>query len=165
MALSVTGRTGEVLVAESVHPEYRQMLATYLANLNCRVRDAADARRVPRPRRREEGGRRPDRRASSSQRPNFFGHLEEMRGHRRRGRARPGALVVVSFDPISLGLLKRPGDYGADIAVAEGQCLGNPLATAGRTSASWPAARSSSARCPAGSSARRPTATASAAGC
>ena len=38
MALSVTGRTGEVLVAESVHPEYRQTLATYLANLDCRVR-------------------------------------------------------------------------------------------------------------------------------
>ena len=38
MALGVTQRTGEVLVAESVHPEYRQTLATYLANLNCRVR-------------------------------------------------------------------------------------------------------------------------------
>ena len=38
MALGVTGRTGEVLVAESVHPEYRQTLATYVANLNCRVR-------------------------------------------------------------------------------------------------------------------------------
>ena len=43
MALGVTGRTGEVLVAESVHPEYRQMLATYLANLNCR--DPARCRR------------------------------------------------------------------------------------------------------------------------
>ena len=38
MALGVTGRTGEVFVAESVHPEYRQTLATYVANLNCRVR-------------------------------------------------------------------------------------------------------------------------------
>ena len=42
-----------------------------------------------------------------------------------------GALFIVSFDPISLGLLKRPGQYGADIAVAEGQCLGNPMAYGG----------------------------------
>ena len=42
-----------------------------------------------------------------------------------------GALFVVSFDPISLGLLKRPGQYGADIAVAEGQCLGNPMVYGG----------------------------------
>ena len=38
-----------------------------------------------------------------------------------------GALVVASFDPISLGLLKRPGDWGADIAVAEGHTLGTPM--------------------------------------
>ena len=40
---------------------------------------------------------------------------------------RRGAMFAAIFDPISLGLLARPGDYGADIAVAEGQCLGNPM--------------------------------------
>ena len=49
----------------------------------------------------------------------------------RASRTSAGALFVVSFDPISLGLLKRPGQYGADIAVAEGQCLGNPMSYGG----------------------------------
>src|SRR5207248_3785612 len=78
MALGVTGRTGEVLVAESVHPEYRQTLATYVANLSCRVRV------LPTP----DGFLNPDdvKAAVSdstvcvvAQSPNFFGHLEEMR--------------------------------------------------------------------------------------
>ena len=64
------------------------------------------------------------------QHPNFFGCLEEVEALAAAAHAR-GALFVVSYDPISLGLLKRPGQYGADVAVAEGQCLGNPLAYGG----------------------------------
>jgi glycine dehydrogenase subunit 1 len=125
MALGITGRTGDVLIAESVHPEYRQTLETYVANLHCRVRT------LPTP----HGYLDPDDVAKAvndqtvaviAQSPNFFGHLEEMRAIGDAAR-KSGALFVANFDPISLGLLKRPGDYGADIAIAEGQGLGNPL--------------------------------------
>jgi glycine dehydrogenase subunit 1 len=129
MALGVTGRTGEVLVAESVHPEYRQVLATYVANLCCRVRT------LPTP----NGFLDPDDVAKAvndqtvcviAQHPNFFGYLEEMEAIGAAAR-KAGAVFVASFDPISVGLLKRPGDYGADIAVAEGQALGTPLGYGG----------------------------------
>jgi glycine dehydrogenase subunit 1 len=129
MSLGVTGRTGEVLVAQSVHPEYRQTLATYTANLHCRVRT------LPTP----DGFLNPDDVAKAAndstvcviaQSPNFFGHLEQMRAIGDATR-RAGAVFVASFDPVSAGVLKRPGDYGADIAVAEGQGLGVPLGFGG----------------------------------
>jgi glycine dehydrogenase subunit 1 len=56
--------------------------------------------------------------------PNFFGVLEEM-GDMAEAAHRSGALMVAGVDPISLGLLAPPGDYGADIAVGEGQTLGS----------------------------------------
>ena len=129
MALGVTGRTGEVLIAESVHPEYRQTLETYVANLDCRVRT------IPTP----DGYLAPDdlKKAVNdttvavvSQSPNFFGHLEEMQAIGEVAR-KVGAVFIASFDPICAGVLKRPGDYGADIAVAEGQGLGTPLGYGG----------------------------------
>ena len=129
MALGVTGRTGEVLIAESVHPEYRQTLVTYAANLDCTVRT------LPTP----DGFLNPDDVSKAvndktvavvAQSPNFFGHLEEMQAVGDAAR-KAGALFIAGFDPVSAGLLKRPGDYGADIAVAEGQGLGVPLGYGG----------------------------------
>jgi glycine cleavage system P protein (glycine dehydrogenase) subunit 1 len=125
MAVNLTDRTGRVVVAESVHPEYRQVLATYLANLGVELLT------VPTP----QGYLDPDeaRKAVTDQtaavvvqHPNFFGCLEEVEAVGAVARAK-GALYVTAFDPISLGVLKRPADYGSDIAVAEGQCLGNAL--------------------------------------
>ena len=129
MALGITGRTGEVLIAESVHPEYRQTLHTYVANLNCRVKE------LPTP----DGFLNPDDVKAAvndntvcviAQSPNFFGHLEEMQAIGDAARM-AGAVFIASFDPVGVGLLKRPGDYGADIAVAEGQGLGVPLGFGG----------------------------------
>ncbi len=129
MALSYTGRKGKVLIAQSVHPEYRLTLQTYLANLSTRAVE------IPTP----AGFLDPDdlkRQLDDDtvcvivQHPNFFGSLEEVEKLAQAAHSK-GALFVVSFDPISLGLLKRPGQYGADIAIAEGQSLGTPMAYGG----------------------------------
>ncbi len=61
------------------------------------------------------------------QHPNFFGCVEDSAKRWQVAAHERGALLIVAVDPISLGLLKRPGDYGADIVVAEGQSLGTPM--------------------------------------
>ena len=128
MAIHATGRN-RIVVAESVHPEHRQVLATYLANLGVEIVTLETP----------EGVVAIDRLAASVddrtacvlvQHPNVFGCLEEVE-QAAEAAHRHGALFVVSVDPISLGLLKRPGEYGADIVVAEGQSLGNPMAFGG----------------------------------
>jgi glycine dehydrogenase subunit 1 len=62
--------------------------------------------------------------------PNFFGQLEDVQALVKAAHAR-GALAIVSVDPLSLGLLRRPAEYGADVVVAEGQGLGNPMSFGG----------------------------------
>jgi len=125
LAMSVTKRPGKVVAAASVHPEYRQVIRTYLHTIG------AELVTVPTP----DGVARPGDVAAAIddntacvvvQHPNFFGSLEDVAGLAKAAHDK-GALLVQAFDPISLGLLKRPGDLGADVAVAEGQCLGTPL--------------------------------------
>ncbi len=128
MAVHATGRH-RVVTARCVHPEYRQVLATYLANTG------ADLATLETP----DGTISAAQLAAAVnsetacvlvQHPNFFGCLEEIEKLAEIAH-NAGALFIVSVDPISLGLLKRPGDYGADIVVAEGQSLGNPMAFGG----------------------------------
>lgn len=125
MAMRVTGRHSKVVLLGSLHPEYRAVVETYLSRLNCEVA------LVETP----EGTADPDRVRQALddktaclvvQHPNFYGCLEEPRELAAAAHD-VGALSVVSFDPISLGLLARPGDCEADIAVAEGQPLGIPM--------------------------------------
>jgi len=129
MARAAAGKRRRVVVAESVHPEYRAVLATYLANLETEIVGLSAA----------QGAVIPDEASAALddqticlvvQHPNFFGSLEEMDALAEAAH-RAGAQLIVVFDPISLGLLRRPGDYGADIAVAEGQPLGIPMSFGG----------------------------------
>ena len=64
------------------------------------------------------------------QSPNYYGVLEDVDGLAAAAHE-AGARVVMGANPISLGILKTPGEYGADIAVGEGQPLGMPLGFGG----------------------------------
>ncbi len=129
MALDATRRSGRVIVAESLHPEYRQILATYLANLDTELITVATPEGTVSPEQLEAAVN--DQTACILiQHPNFFGCLEGVEAAAAIAH-KAGALLIVAADPISLGLLKRPGDYGADCVVAEGQPLGNPMAFGG----------------------------------
>ena len=128
MAAHATGRR-RIVVARSVHPEYRQVLATYLSDLGL------DLVTLETP----GGAVSPDDLAAALnsdtacvliQQPNFFGSVEDMEPLSAAAHD-VGALMVAAVDPISLGLDKRPGDYGADIVVAEGQSLGSPMSFGG----------------------------------
>ncbi|WP_435021012.1 aminomethyl-transferring glycine dehydrogenase subunit GcvPA [Tundrisphaera sp. TA3] len=129
MAMTSTRRTGRVVIAGSVHPEYRQALVTNLANLEPEIVEvpAVDGRVTPEA---IAAAITDDTSAVVVAYPNFFGQLEDVDRLVEAARSR-GALAIVSVDPIGLGLLRRPGDFGADIVVAEGQSLGNYLSYGG----------------------------------
>jgi glycine dehydrogenase subunit 1 len=124
-------RRNEVVIARSVHPEYRATVATYLRGADVRIRevDYDD----------DTGTTRLDALESNVcdktaavvvQHPNFFGALEPVDEIRRLAHG-AGALYVACVNPVSLGVLRPPGEYGADVVVGEGQPLGNPLAFGG----------------------------------
>ncbi len=125
MAHNINGRRKVVLPA-ALHPHWQQVVRTYADGMRLQF---VTAPYLP-----DEGITDPDfvRQACDDetccvvvQHPNFFGCLEKV-SELEDAAHKAGALFIVAFDPISLGVLKPPGEYNADIAVAEGQCLGLP---------------------------------------
>ena len=125
MAADLTRRT-RVLVSTAVHPEYRQVLRTYTSHLRIAVEDLPAQNGVTPP----EAAERAlgdDVAALIIQSPNFFGCLEDGQALAKIAHTRGALLVVAIADPISLGLVRPPGEYDADIVTGEGQALGNAL--------------------------------------
>ena len=108
MAYVHNGRS-EVLVAGYVHPEYVQVLKAFGAGRGIKVRK----------------GDQPSNKTAAVifQQPDFLGLLVDARGLTQAAHD-AGGLAIACVDPISLALLAPPGEYGADIAVGEGQQLG-----------------------------------------
>ena len=126
LACRVTGRK-EIVVSSAVHPDYRKVLRTYAKGADLTVTELAF-----RPDGQSEHEACNLRHAACFilQQPNFFGCIEEVAGLADKIHS-AGGLLIVCADPISLGILKAPGDYGADIVVGEGQSLGNPQSFGG----------------------------------
>ncbi len=129
MALHAGGTRTKIVVPSSLHPEYRQTIATYLENLDAEVvtlecgAGVIDADALA-------AAVDDNTAAVVLQQPNFFGCVEDADRVSAIAKA-AGALVISVFDPISLGVLKNPGGYGASIAVAEGHTLGTPMSFGG----------------------------------
>jgi len=115
MAYVHTGRD-EVIVSGYVHPEYVQVLRAFGEGRGIKVR---------------KGGE-PSKKTAAVifQQPDFLGLLVDARGLTTAAHD-AGALAIACVDPISLAILAPPGEYGADIAVGEGQQLGLPPALGG----------------------------------
>jgi len=125
MSMRVTGRKGNVVFAGAVHPESLVTVRTYVQHLGCDVictpvtQGVVDLDKL-------KAAVNEQTACVIVQSPNFLGAIEDVTAISELAH-KAGALSVQSFHPISLGLLKRPGACGVDIAVAEGQALGIPL--------------------------------------
>ena len=128
LACGATGRN-TLVVAETLHPHYRTILATYGIDRNYEIKGAPQ----------QDGATRlegleallgDDCAALILQYPNFFGCVEDVRAAAEIAHKK-GALLIVAADPIALGVLEAPGRMGADVVVGEGQPLGIPLSFGG----------------------------------
>ncbi|TFH44522.1 MAG: aminomethyl-transferring glycine dehydrogenase subunit GcvPA [Lysobacterales bacterium] len=121
------GRRHKVVMTRSVHPEYRQTVRTYTQGMDLVVvgdestsydlKSALDLLDT-------------DTSCLIVQTPDFFGRIHDLE-HVAQVTHAVRALVVVVTYPIALGMLRPPGDFGADIVVGEGQSLGNSLSFGG----------------------------------
>ncbi len=118
-------RRERVLVSRGVHPETIEVLQTYLWPLGIEL-ETIELERLTTPVP-EVGG---DVACLIVQTPSFVGTLEPMAALTEAAHA-AGALMVATVDPLSLAVLASPGEYGADIAVGDGQTIGNPVAFGG----------------------------------
>lgn len=118
-------RRNKALISRTVDPETQQVIKTYMAG------PEIDNEVIP-----MEDGKtcinslknllNKDVACVVIQMPNFLGNLEEVKKIEQLTHEH-GALFVVISDPISVGILKTPGQYGADIVIGNGQSLGNSL--------------------------------------
>ncbi|NQT80738.1 MAG: aminomethyl-transferring glycine dehydrogenase subunit GcvPA [Candidatus Aminicenantes bacterium] len=120
-----------ILIAKTLHPQYRKTIKTYVKNLDIKIEEFGYS----------ETGEIDFESLSSKldegtsavvyQSPNFFGVVEDIKKISDLAHAVQALSVVVVTEPVSLGLLEAPGKLGADIVTGEGQSFGIPLSFGG----------------------------------
>jgi len=129
MMASESTRRRSIVISKTVHPEVRKVISTYMRFNGISVAEIDM----------EDGSTDMNKLKNSVdnttaavivQNPNFFGIVEDMAEVEKITHGNK-ALLIMNVDPISLGILKTPGEIGADIVVGEGQSLGGNLAFGG----------------------------------
>jgi glycine dehydrogenase subunit 1 len=121
VAKHVTGRQ-KVVLCETLHPQVRQVVKTYAPGFGLEVVEVPHHDGTTDPDELRQAAR--DAACVIFQQPNFFGCLEpapELAAAANEAEA----LAVAHVDPVSLGLLEAPGNYGCALAIGEGQGAGN----------------------------------------
>ena len=130
MAQRITTRN-RVLLARTLHPQYREVVRTYIKNLGL---EAFDVPYGPDGRVDKDAlDRDLDEKTAAVvfQSPNFFGVVEDVQALSDAAHGRKALSVAIVAEAISLGLLEAPGKLGADIVTGEGQSLGIPVSFGG----------------------------------
>jgi glycine dehydrogenase subunit 1 len=127
MALALTRKRRRLVVSPAIHPQYRQVLRTYLQAVDAEIVGDENPLATL-----DETLALVDEQTAAVfvQSPDFLGRLHDLRAFGAEAHAR-GALLVHHFDPVALGLFQTPGEAGADIATAEGQGVGIPIGFGG----------------------------------
>jgi glycine dehydrogenase subunit 1 len=125
-----SGDKKNVVISGAVHPHYREVLRTYLWANGVELREAPAADGVT-----DAGGLSQivdgGTAAVVVQSPNFFGCIEDMAALAGTAHAAKAHIIQVITEPLSLGLLKKPGELGVDIACGEAQGFGNYMGFGG----------------------------------
>jgi glycine dehydrogenase subunit 1 len=128
MAHRIT-RRDKFIIADSLHPHYREVIDTYTRNLGLAITTANHI----------EAGTldatsleiNKETAAIVVQSPNFFGCIEDLASLANAAHEAGALLIVAISEPMSLGVLKPPGAFGADIVAGETQSFGIPLSYGG----------------------------------
>jgi glycine cleavage system P protein (glycine dehydrogenase) subunit 1 len=137
MALRISPKRPRIILSRALHPQYREVVRTYATGAG-----SGDTQRIELVEAPLGADGRTDlgwlegvlddhTAAVVIGYPNFFGAIEDLERAGTLARARGALLITATTEPLALGLLRPPGDYGADIAVAEGQSLGIPMSYGG----------------------------------
>ncbi|MCF7875678.1 aminomethyl-transferring glycine dehydrogenase subunit GcvPA [Candidatus Bipolaricaulota bacterium] len=115
----------KVIVADTLNPRYRDVIETYLPLEDKQVIELGNKNgRIDRKELDEILSEEDSIAGLVVQSPNYLGVVEDLEGLKEK---LGEAFLMVSTNPVSLGLLEPPGSFGADIVVGEGQPLGNPI--------------------------------------